>query len=305
MFQGSLPALVTPFRDGAVDLAALEALVDWQIAEGSTGLVPVGTTGESPTLSHEEHDRVVAAVVRRAAGRVPVIAGAGSNNTSETVRLVEARKAVGRRRRPRRHALLQQAHPGRAGRAFRRRGRGGPAHRHLQHPRPLGGGHDARHDGRARAPPHDRRRQGRHGRPRPRGQDAPRLRPRLCPAFGRGRHRGGFNAMGGRGCISVTANVAPRLCARMQAATLAGDYAQALELQDLLQPLHEAIFLEPGLAGAKWGLSLLGRCGPEVRSPLLPPTEADPGRDPRRDGAGGGAGLGGRRPFRTARARPR
>ena len=83
----------------------------------------------------------------------------------------------------------------------------------------------------------------------------------------------GFNAMGGRGCISVTANVAPRLCARMQAATAAGDYAAALELQDLLMPLHEAIFLEPGLAGAKWGLSLLGRCGGEVRSPLLEPSE--------------------------------
>ena len=90
MFQGSLPALVTPFRGGALDLDALRALVEWHIAEGSHGLVPVGTTGESPTLSHEEHDAVVAAVVARAAGRVPVIAGAGSNNTTEAVRLVEA-----------------------------------------------------------------------------------------------------------------------------------------------------------------------------------------------------------------------
>ena len=95
MFQGSIPALVTPFRDGRLDLDALVALVEWQVAEGSAGLVPVGTTGESPTLSHEEHDLVVATVVRAAQGRVPVIAGAGSNNTVETVRLVEAAQAAG------------------------------------------------------------------------------------------------------------------------------------------------------------------------------------------------------------------
>ena len=95
MFKGSLPALVTPFADGQVDLESLKKLVEWHIAEGSHGLVPVGTTGESPTLTHEEHDLVVETVVRTAAGRIPVIAGAGSNNTVETVRLVEAAKAAG------------------------------------------------------------------------------------------------------------------------------------------------------------------------------------------------------------------
>src|SRR5690554_2329051 len=95
MFQGSLPALVTPFRDGKVDFGTLEKLVDWHVEQGSNGLVPVGTTGESPTLSHEEHDEVVATVVRRAAGRIPVIAGAGSNNTIEGLRLVRAAKAAG------------------------------------------------------------------------------------------------------------------------------------------------------------------------------------------------------------------
>ena len=95
MFQGSMPALVTPFKDGAVDFDALKQLVDWQIAQGSNGLVPVGTTGESPTLTHDEHERVIEAVVTTAAGRVPVIAGAGSNNTVEAIRFVEFAKTIG------------------------------------------------------------------------------------------------------------------------------------------------------------------------------------------------------------------
>ena len=95
MFKGSMPALVTPFSNGSIDIDALKKLVEWHIAQGSHGLVPVGTTGESPTLSHEEHDLVVETVVKQVAGRVPVVAGAGSNNTAETVRLVKAAKAAG------------------------------------------------------------------------------------------------------------------------------------------------------------------------------------------------------------------
>jgi 4-hydroxy-tetrahydrodipicolinate synthase len=95
MFKGSMPALVTPFNNGKVDIDALIKLVDWHVDQGSHGLVPVGTTGESPTLTHAEHDLVVQTVVQAAAGRIPVIAGAGSNNTVETVRLVEAAKKAG------------------------------------------------------------------------------------------------------------------------------------------------------------------------------------------------------------------
>lgn len=273
MFQGSLPALVTPFRDGAVDLEALRALVDWHVAEGSSGLVPVGTTGESPTLSHAEHDLVVAEVVRAANGRVPVIAGAGSNNTVETVRLVEAARAAGADaalvvtpyyNKPTQRGLaahfLAAAEVGLPIIIYNIPGRSA-VDMHVStmaelaaHPM-IAGVKDAT------------------------GDLARVAHQRLaCPdrfvqLSGEDATAVGFNAMGGRGCISVTANVAPRLCAEMQASTLSGEYARALELQDLLMPLHEAIFLEPGVAGAKWGLSLLGHCLPDVRSPLLLPSE--------------------------------
>lgn len=273
MFQGSIPALVTPFRGGEVDFEALGALVEWHLAEGSHGLVPVGTTGESPTLSHEEHDAVVAAVVRAAGGRVPVIAGAGSNSTRETVRLVEAAKAAGANaalvvtpyyNRPTQRGLVQHflaaAAVGLPIVIYNIPGRSAvdmlvPTMAELARHPMIVGVKDAT------------------------GDLARVARQRLaCPEgfvqlSGEDATAVGFNAMGGRGCISVTANVAPRLCARMQEATLAGDYAQALEMQDRLMPLHEAIFIEPGLAGAKWALSLLGRCSEEVRSPLLAPSE--------------------------------
>ncbi len=273
MFQGSLPALVTPFRNGEVDLDALKALVEWQIAEGSHGLVPVGTTGESPTLSHEEHDLVVETVVRVAAGRVPVIAGAGSNNTIECVRLVQAAKDAGAQaalvvtpyyNKPTQAGMV--AHftaaaavglpiviyniPGRSAVDMTPATMGELA----KHPA-IVGVKDATGD--LSRVPKQRIACGT-GFIQLSGEDATAL---------------GFNAHGGRGCISVTANVAPRLCAEFQEATLAGDYARALDYQDRLMPLHEAIFLEPGVAGAKYALSLLGRCSEEVRSPLLPPTD--------------------------------
>jgi len=273
MFQGSLPALVTPFANGQVDLEGLKALVEWQISEGSHGLVPVGTTGESPTLSHEEHDLVVETVVKVAAGRVPVIAGAGSNNTIECVRLVEAAKRAGADaalvvtpyyNKPTQPGLI--AH-------FRAAAEVGlpiviyniPGRSVVDMtPATMGelaklpsiiGVKDATGD-LSRVP-------------KQRiacGKDFVQLSGEDATALG-------FNAHGGRGCISVTANVAPRLCAEFQEATLAGDYARALDYQDRLQPLHEAIFLEPGVAGAKYGLSLLGRISEDVRSPLLPPTD--------------------------------
>jgi 4-hydroxy-tetrahydrodipicolinate synthase len=275
MLKGSLPALVTPFRDGALDLDALAALVEWQIAEGSHGLVPVGTTGESPTLTHDEHETVIAEVVRIAAGRVPVVAGAGSNNTVEAVRFLRHAEKVGANaalvvtpyyNKPTQAGLI--AHytalhdccglpiviyniPGRSVVDMTPE----TMARLAELPR-IVGVKDATGD----IVRVSRQRQ-------------------LCgPDFiqlsGEDASALGFNAHGGVGCISVTANVAPRLCAEFQEATLAGDYSRALAYQDRLMPLHRAIFLEPGVAGAKYALSRLGRCGNEVRLPLLPVTPA-------------------------------
>jgi 4-hydroxy-tetrahydrodipicolinate synthase len=268
MFKGSMPALVTPFSDGKVDYEALKSLVEWQIGEGSHGLVPVGTTGESPTLSHEEHEKVIEAVVEAAAGRVPIIAGAGSNNTVEAVRFVEHAKSVGA------DAVLvvtpyynKPTQKGMIAHFSALNEIGIPIIIYNIPPRSvidmlpatmgelsklpnIIGVKDATGD-LARVP-------------KQRiacGKDFVQLSGEDATAVG-------FNAQGGIGCISVTANVAPKLCAEMQEATLAGDYATALEYQDRLMPLHEAIFAEPGVAGAKYGLSVLGRASEEVRLPL-------------------------------------
>ncbi len=269
MLRGSLPALVTPFRDGRLDLDALKRLVGWHIAEGSHGIVPVGTTGESPTLSHEEHEIVVAEAVRAAGGRIPVVAGAGSNNTVESIRLLQHAQRVGADaglvvtpyyNKPTQRGLI--AHftalhdacnlliviyniPGRSAVDMSPSTMGELA----RLPR-IVGVKDATGDiarvSQQRAAC---------------GADFIQLSGEDATALG-------FNAHGGQGCISVTANVAPRLCAAFQAATLAGDFARALDYQDRLMPLHEAIFLEPGLVGAKYAVSKLGLCSEEVRSPL-------------------------------------
>ncbi|PWR02760.1 4-hydroxy-tetrahydrodipicolinate synthase [Meridianimarinicoccus roseus] len=275
MFKGSLPALVTPFKNGAVDHDTLKQLVEWHVAEGSHGLVPVGTTGESPTLSHDEHQQVVETVVAAAAGRIPVIAGAGSNNTAEGIGLMQHAAAVGADaalvvtpyyNKPTQAGLI--AHftalhdccelpiiiyniPGRSVVDMTPATMGALA----ELPRIIGvkdaTGDLARVSQQRIAC----------------GTDFVQLSGEDATALG-------FNAQGGTGCISVTANVAPKLCAQFQEATLAGDYAAALELQDRLMPLHEAIFLEPGVAGAKYALSRLGRCAPDVRLPLVGLTDA-------------------------------
>ncbi len=274
-FTGSMPALVTPFRDGKVDFAALEALVDWQIAEGSSGLVAVGTTGESPTLTHEEHEAVIEAVVGFAAGRVPVIAGTGSNNTAEAIRFMRHAEKVGADaalvvtpyyNKPTQAGLVAHYRalhdccelpiiiyniPGRSAVDMSVATMAELA----QLPRIIGV-KDATGD-LARVP----------------AQRAA-CGPDFVQLSGEDATAHGFNAEGGVGCISVTANVAPRLCAEMQAASLAGDHARALALQDRLMPLHRAVFLEPGVVGAKCGLALLGRCTEEVRLPMLPATES-------------------------------
>lgn len=270
MIQGSMPALVTPFKDGAVDIDTLKSLVEWQIESGSDGLVPVGTTGESPTLTHLEHEAVIEEVVKAADGRVPVIAGAGSNNTAEGIRLIQHAERVGADaalvvtpyyNKPTQDGLYQHFKamhdaadlpiviyniPGRSVVDMSVDTMAQLA----ELPRIIGV-KDATAD--LSRVPQQRLACGKEF-IQVSGEDATAL---------------GFNAHGGKGCISVTANVAPALCAEMQAATLKGDYATALEITDRLMPLHIAIFLEPGLAGAKFGLSLLGKCSEEVRLPLV------------------------------------
>ena len=275
MFKGSIPALITPFTNGALDLDALKKLVEWHIEQGSDGLVPVGTTGESPTLSHDEHNLVVSEVVKAAAGRIKIIAGAGSNYTQEGIGLIQHAEAAGADaalvvtpyyNKPTQAGLI--AHftamhdaanlpiiiyniPGRSVVDMSPETMGELA----KLPR-IVGVKDATGD------------LARVAKQRLTcGSDFIQLSGEDATAVG-------FNAMGGVGCISVTANVAPKLCAQMQAATLAGDYTKALEYQDLLMPLHIAIFLEPGVAGAKYALSKLGLCSEEVRLPLVGLTDA-------------------------------
>lgn len=269
MFKGSLPALITPFIDGQLDLDGLKKLVEWHIEQGSHGLVPVGTTGESPTLTHAEHDLVVETVVQQSAGRVPVIAGAGSNNTAETVRLVQAAKAAGADaalvvtpyyNKPTQDGLkahfLAAAECGLPIVIYNIPGRSvvdmtvETMAELAKHPMIIGV-KDATGD-LARVP---KQRQ-------ECGKDFVQLSGEDATALG-------FNAHGGVGCISVTANVAPALCSQMQEATLAGDFSKALEITDRLMPLHIAIFREPGLVAAKYGLSQLGLCGDDVRLPLV------------------------------------
>ncbi|MDK1375539.1 MULTISPECIES: 4-hydroxy-tetrahydrodipicolinate synthase [unclassified Sinorhizobium] len=292
MFKGSIPALVTPFTaTGSVDADSFVAHVEWQIKEGSHGLVPVGTTGESPTLSHDEHKKVVELCVEAAAGRVPVIAGAGSNNTTEAIELAQHAEKAGADallvvtpyyNKPTQKGLF--AHYGAIaesvklpiviynipGRSVVDMGVETMAALANAYPTIIGV-KDA--TGRIERVSEQRMACGKEF-VQLSGEDATAL---------------GFNAHGGVGCISVTANVAPRLCAEFQEATLAGEYAKALKYQDKLMPLHKAIFMEPGLCGAKYALHRLGRMSRAVRSPLLATLE--PGTEAAIDAALRHAGL--------------
>ena len=269
MFTGSIPALVTPFTNGEVDKKALKELVEWHIAEGSSGIVPVGTTGETPTLSHEEHREVVRICVETAAGRIPVIAGAGSNSTREATSLTQFAQDIGADaalvvtpyyNKPTQRGLLAHYEailestdipiviyniPGRSIVDMSPETMGALA----QHKNIIGV-KDATGD--VSRVSHQRATCG----------------AGFCQLSGEDASALGFNAHGGVGCISVTANVAPKLCAQFQAATLTGDYVSALAIQDKLLPLHTALFVEPGVAGAKYALSLLGKCNEDVRRPL-------------------------------------
>ncbi|ODT70895.1 MAG: 4-hydroxy-tetrahydrodipicolinate synthase [Pelagibacterium sp. SCN 63-23] len=276
MLRGSITALITPMRDGVVDEKAFASFVEWQLAEGTHGLVPVGTTGESPTLSHEEHNRVVEICVEVANKRVPVIAGAGSNSTAEAVSLAQHAEKSGADavlsvvpyyNKPNQEGLFH--HFSAVAQSV-----GIPvilysvpsrttvdltvdtiARLHEAHSNIIGV-KDATADlGRA-------------------SLQRAKLGPDFILLSGEDITALGFNAHGGHGCISVTSNIAPRLCAQMQELSLAGDFKGALAIQDKLAYLHKAVFVEPSPGPVKYGANRLNLCANELRLPLLPITNA-------------------------------
>lgn len=276
ILRGSLTALITPMKNGLLDEAAFVKLIEWQIAEGTHGIVPVGTTGESPTVSHMEHRRLIEIAVATAKGRVPVVAGAGSNSTAEALDLANFAKSAGADaamlvcpyyNKPMQEGLFQHfSHvaknvdlplvvynvPGRTSSniSCETLARLVKAHPSVVAVKDATG--DVARAGQMRMLlPHDF--------------------TQLC---GEDAVAVGFNAQGGVGCISVTSNVAPQLCSLMQEACQKGDYATALTIQDRLMPLHTALFVESNPAPVKYALSLLGLCEDESRLPMVPCTDA-------------------------------
>jgi 4-hydroxy-tetrahydrodipicolinate synthase len=270
-FRGSFTALVTPFRNGGIDERALRELVDWQIAEGTNGLVPVGTTGESPTLTRDEHMRVVTWCVDQAQGRLPIIAGSGSNSTEEAIEFARHAEAAGADavlvvtpyyNKPTQEGLYQHFKAindaiGIAIIIYNIPSRSVidmsvDTMKRLFELKNIAGVKDATAN---MARVSQQRQAMGSGFNQLSGEDATAL---------------GFMAHGGHGCISVTANAAPRLCAAFQAACLKGDFAAALEYHDKLMPLHLALFVETNPAPVKYALSVLGKCGDTVRLPMVP-----------------------------------
>ena len=276
MFKGSLPALITPFRaDGRIDETAYERFIEWQISQGSHGLVPVGTTGESPTVSMEEHKRLIEICVQVARKRVPVIAGAGSNSTAEAIELSEYSRQVGADavlivmpyyNKPTQEGLYLHIKaindavdipivlynvPARtvADMSVATMARCAAL-------KNVVGVKDATAN-MARA-----------------SQQRLACGPDFMMLSGEDATALGFNVHGGQGCISVTANVAPALCAKFQNECQAGDYKTALAIQDRLMPLHDALFVETSPGPVKYAASRLGLCLPDVRLPMAPVTEA-------------------------------
>jgi 4-hydroxy-tetrahydrodipicolinate synthase len=275
MFHGSIVALITPFRNGSIDEAALQSLVEWHVEQGTHGLVPVGTTGESPTLSHAEHQRVVDLVIEAASGRLPVIAGAGSNSTAEAIGLAKHAKAAGADailvvtpyyNKPTQEGLyahFKAIHDAAAlpvviynipGRSVVDMSVDTMAA--LARLPNVVGVKDATCD--LARPLHTRIACG----------------AEFCQLSGEDITALAFLANGGDGCISVTANVAPRQCAQMQEAWERGDAGAALAIHLRLTPLHKALFLETSPAPVKYAVAKLGKCAPDVRLPLVPPKEA-------------------------------
>jgi 4-hydroxy-tetrahydrodipicolinate synthase len=274
MFRGSITALVTPLRNGRLDEEAFRNLIEWQIQEGTDGLVPVGTTGESPTLSHAEHKKVVEICVETAAGRVPVIAGAGSNNTAEAIDLAQHAESVGADavlvvtpyyNKPNQEGMY--AHFKAINDAI-----GIPIIIYNIPPRSVV---DMSVETMARLFKLKNITGVKDATAKIERVSLQRLAmgPEFNQLSGEDATALGFNVHGGHGCISVTANVAPKLSAEFQDACLAGDYKTALTYQDRLMPLHRALFLEPNPTGVKYALSVLGKMTDEVRLPLVPVSE--------------------------------
>ena len=273
-FRGSFTALVTPFKNGAVDEKAFRALIDWQIAEGTNGLVPVGTTGESPTLSHEEHKEVVEWCVDQSRGRVPVVAGAGSNSSAEAIDFAQHAERAGANavlivtpyyNKPTQEGLYQHFKaindaigipiiiyniPSRSVIDM-----SVDTMKRLYELKNIAGVKDAT----ANMTRVSQQRAAL-------GEDFNQLSGEDITALG-------FMAHGGHGCISVTSNVVPRLCAEFQSACLKGDFGAALKLQDKLAPLHINLFVETSPAPIKYALSLIGKCANALRLPMVPATE--------------------------------
>jgi 4-hydroxy-tetrahydrodipicolinate synthase len=274
MFKGSFTALITPFKNGEVDFGAFERLVEWQIEEGTNGLVPVGTTGESPTLSHDEHKAVVEACVRVAKKRVPVIAGAGSNSTQEAIDLTEFAKRVGADATL--HSTGYYNKPTQEGlyRHFKAISDAvdlpifiynvpprtvvdisvATLARCAQLKNVVGIKDATANVGRVT-------------------QQLLACGKDFIQLSGEDQTALGFNAHGGVGCISVTSNVAPRLCAEFQKACLAGEWGKALEINNRLMPLHDILFCETNPSPVKYAASKLGLCSAEVRLPMAPASD--------------------------------
>ena len=275
MFKGSITALITPFRADAVDETAFRDLVHWQISEGTSGLVPCGTTGESPTLSHAEHKRVVEMCIEAAAGRVPVIAGTGSNSTAEAIDLTRHAKEAGAAA-----ALVVMPYYNKP-----------TAEGQYRHFKAI---HDAVEipiiiyniPGRsvvdmsvetmtrlAKLPRIVGVKDATNDLTRPLATKLA-IESDFCQLSGEDGTALAFLAQGGDGCISVTANVAPRLCADMHAAWQRGDTRKAQEINARLFPLHRVLFVETSPAPVKYAASLLGKCAEDLRLPLCEPSDA-------------------------------
>ena len=274
MFKGSIPALVTPFKNNEIDFTAIEKLLEWHVDQGSDGIVAVGTTGESPTLSHEEHKTVIEFIVKKVNKRIPVIAGTGSNNTSESLELTKFSEKVGADgvlivtpyyNKPNQNGLYKHFKvlhdetntpiiiyniPGRSIIDL-----GVNTMKKLSYLPRIIGVKDATGD---------------IGRVSDTRKECGKNFIQLC---GNDDISLGFNCHGGCGCISVIANVAPKISSDFQRLMNKGDFVEALKLQDKLLPLHRAAFLEPNPAPIKYGLELLGFCSSEVRLPLVNLTE--------------------------------
>lgn len=275
MFKGSYTALITPFKDKQIDEDALRRFVDWQITEGTHGLVPTGTTGESPSLDYEEHNRVIAVTIEAARGRVPVMAGTGSNSTSEAIWLSQHAEKAGAQallvvtpyyNKPTQEGLYQHFKaindavglpifiyniPARSivDMSVETMAR-------LYELKNIVGVKDATANI-ARV-----------------SQQRAAMGPDFIQMSGEDATALAFIAHGGHGCISVASNIAPRLCAEFQNACLAGDFKTALTMQDRMMPLHDVMFIETNPGPVKYAASRLGLCSAEMRLPMVPVTDA-------------------------------